>query len=415
MNTQTAIEEWMEEKLDRADNSIDVKTKIRPTNGKYIRTPWVLCKEIISEIARTLSNVSTKDPGDSHLWSNSLAGKQILVVDTVEFIPILLLFGAETCKITFIAPYVYKGPELAAKIKGVRVIEESLYNCTGDDFKDENNKNMKFDVIVGNPPYQDENRRPLTQKFIKSFFKFAKDQTGLVSMVGPVSWVNGTMPQSVDRNPSSSFSFINSHQVLFYNSNVTKQFNVGKDIGYWIALNKKVSSNDIFVVNGNDRFTVNTNGYKYLPYFLNKLNWGIFEKIQQKSKKYWSHFSFSEIDKTIPSVIFPKAQYTSFDKLCVFDGVDDSKLPTSKLTLLHIIPNGQINSAKIQFRSKLYRFIYNMVGGNSGCSEGFLRKFPMLENLQHENEIYIYFGLSKEEIDYVEAFGGNSDIEATVK
>ena len=54
--------------------------------------------------------------------------------------------------------------------------------------------NMKFDVIVGNPPYQTEtngNSRPIWDKFILKSFELLKED-GYLSMVHPAGWRNVT-------------------------------------------------------------------------------------------------------------------------------------------------------------------------------------------------------------------------------
>lgn len=47
----------------------------------------------------------------------------------------------------------------------------------------------KFDVVIGNPPYQDPNnkRSPLWQKFVKKSFDLTKD-SGHISLIHPSSW-----------------------------------------------------------------------------------------------------------------------------------------------------------------------------------------------------------------------------------
>lgn len=159
MNTLTqAMQDWMNEMLGRADSSNDVKTKV-DADGKYIRTPWELCFEIIHNIKDAAGNLSNK---------------KILVVDTVEFIPVLLAFGVNKCNIVFVAPYEFKG-KIASSL-GVTVVQESLLTWK---------PNMKFDVVVGNPPYQDENKNPLYYKFHNKILKTVINDGGILAFITP--------------------------------------------------------------------------------------------------------------------------------------------------------------------------------------------------------------------------------------
>ena len=121
MNTTLKPEmlRWMNDMLRRADLSDDIKTKV-DAEGKYIRTPFELCEEIIQQIKTTAVD---------------LGNKTFLVVDTVEFIPVLLAFGVNKCNITFVAPYEFKGK--IANALGVQVVKQSLIERKPD---------MKFDV-----------------------------------------------------------------------------------------------------------------------------------------------------------------------------------------------------------------------------------------------------------------------------
>jgi len=48
---------------------------------------------------------------------------------------------------------------------------------------------MKFDVIVGNPPFQDVNNKvnPLWQKFVKKLFQYLNEK-GYLCMIHPSAW-----------------------------------------------------------------------------------------------------------------------------------------------------------------------------------------------------------------------------------
>jgi hypothetical protein len=207
---------WMTNGLDRAD-STDVQTKV-DTDGKYIRTPWELCEEIVSEIARAVSKIVSTDPEDSWMWENALKGKDILVVDTVEFIPVLLAFGAEPCKITFVAPYEFKG-KIASSL-GVRVVQESLLTWEPD---------MKFNVVIGNPPYQDDSTGKSTKTtnlYVPFFHKSLEllKIDGILSMIIPSDW------SGPDNSVFKKFMFSNRHLKSVSLYPYRKYFDVAKGI-----------------------------------------------------------------------------------------------------------------------------------------------------------------------------------------
>lgn len=169
MNTQTIpsteMRNWMDELLTRADNANDVATKV-DSDGKYIRTPWALCTEIVEQIAQSAGNMSTKT---------------VLVVDTVEFIPVLLSFGVNKCNITYVAPYEFKG-KIASSL-GATVEQTSLLDWEN---------NMKFDVVVGNPPYNvgtDKTTTGTGGGTSKLFLKFVKEGFKRVSAGGFIGFV----------------------------------------------------------------------------------------------------------------------------------------------------------------------------------------------------------------------------------
>ena len=168
------MDRWFNGRLRRADLPKGVGTKV-DSDGKYIRTPIELCFEILNEVKKAAGNFTEK---------------KVLVVDTVEFLPVLLTFGVKPCNIMFVAPYEYKGK--IAKALGIHVRQNSLLTW---------NENMEFDVVVGNPPYNvgtdttttgtGGGTSKLFLKFVKTGFKNLKDN-GFIGFVTPKG-VRGTL------------------------------------------------------------------------------------------------------------------------------------------------------------------------------------------------------------------------------
>lgn len=399
----TAVIEWMEEKLTRADSSSDVKTKC-DSAGKYIRTPWALCEEIVGQIAA----------------QGSLSGKKILVVDTVEFIPVLLTFGAEKCNITYVAPYAYKGASIAGVI-GVRVVQQSLLEWKPD---------MKFDVVVGNPPYQLTNSKKLWPEFTQKSLS-ATVSNGFTALVIPSSWLtsNGSAFKKVRE------TILNHHNLKRISRDANHHFDVGQDILYFVSSNNTYTGSTEYVKDSGVEIINLRNGipqtkheafvsgilskviespHQRIPFVFNdSLSSSEVVREQTPTHQYRCYYSTANIGYiSKPLDLHGSLKIgVNFSSSYYSEKAVDKNMPITTDSvggLMVFYPVGS-EAEGILIRqylcSKLFRFfVANFKKKNTGFSDAVKRRMlPLLETKQWEDsEIYAHFGLTQEEIDYIE-------------
>jgi hypothetical protein len=133
--------------------------------------------------------------------------------------------------------------------------------------------NMKFDVIVGNPPYQDSGKTQgknssLWTKFIITSNGLIKEN-GYISFIVPISWI---APSESQKNELKDVFFKNN--LVYLNTECKNFFNVGSTFSYFII--KK--NNKYIQTNVNDSFYEDIR-FNFLPKKINKTTLSIAKKI----------------------------------------------------------------------------------------------------------------------------------------
>lgn len=121
--------------------------------------------------------------------------------------------------------------------------------------------NMKFDVVLGNPPYQGNNEvdpdriqpknHNLWTKFIHKSFDDLVNDDGYVAFVTPDSWMS----------PSNKvFQLFKENQLLYVDLECGKHFNVGSSFTAWVGQKTPVTQDTIL-----GSVSVNLKDFPYLP------------------------------------------------------------------------------------------------------------------------------------------------------
>jgi hypothetical protein len=410
MNTKLtpADIKWMNEKLKRADLSNDVKIiPSKHPDGKYIRTPDELCGEIVSQITVHLP----------------LKDKKILVVDTVEFIPVLLAFGAEKCNITYIAPYEYKGPLIAAII-GVRVVQQSLLEWEPD---------MKFDVVVGNPPYQDENKNPLYYKFHNKVLKDIIKGNGILAFVTP-----DQMTVALTTGIIKGCHTVIQRKILLMNISAslrdTHFKGVGSTICYYILKNTEYNASEQYEsITDSGKALIVPSPFKMS--LSDNISISIISKCFEFGKNPYNGCWSTAGKKAIKDDTSSDSVVLNIDKNGKFTTYQVRWVDKHKLSgIPKIFITGFGNRASVAYDHTLVcaieKFVYTVPTASDKESENLvnllsckLQKFftkaikargPFIDFLIHfkgvdiskcwtDTDLYAYFNITQDEIDYIEA------------
>jgi hypothetical protein len=266
---------------------------------------------------------------------------------------------------------------------------EDFFNMTG----------MKFDVIVGNPPYNDNNQGFWKEFAIKSM-ELVKPN-GFVGLVTPNSWANG----SHLNKPKNIFnSIFQKYQTVVISTDVNSHFpKIGKNISYWIVQNTKPTT-VTRVISPAETVDVELKNY---PFFINEFSakgLSVFEKVLAK-KSFWKEFK-ERPSKHPKEFGFPKAKHTSYKHGYKYGSITHN-FPTSRAIVGIDCTNYKLEEVKnieAQFDTSLFKFLWRIYGAHDAGSVGWiLRCMPKLsvKETWDDAKIAKHFGFTKDEQEYI--------------
>jgi site-specific DNA-methyltransferase (adenine-specific) len=316
---------------------------------------------------------------------------------------------------------------------------KNLYN---EDFLNPTKKlekllNMKFDVIVGNPPYQEMSKnggvQPKSHSLWAKFVVYALTSVnvklknnGYVTFVTPSSW----------GSPSNEiFKLFKKNNLILVDTTVSQHFKENSTFSYWIV--QKSNYSGLTTINGRD---FNLKNIEYLQSDINELSIKIHEIFNKsnhpkllwesdttknhssKKNKIWNKTKVGdyiyEVYHTNAQTYYSNTKSKSHDYLKVFltlSGYYNPILDNGNISTSEVVPYIIVNSKEEGenllsiLNSKLYKYIVNSAKWSGFINKDILRLLPNIGLDRKWNDIDVYneFGIkNKEEIDYIENYVG---------
>lgn len=319
--------------------------------------------------------------------------------------------------------------------------------CIGDFLTKEYN-DMKFDVVIGNPPYQDSDNagmrkdkaKNLWSKFIQKGHGLLKAD-GILGIICPNAWLS---PSADIGKGKKGLRFLRDYfsEGSLYHVNVkdvNKHFpTVAVEISYFLYSKSTLTRTPKLVTLDHRKNLIekeiSLKDYKFLPRDLNPLalsitnklldnsrekfnftttnskygvkNWSTDEKLDYKvyhsaSKKGIKYYNenINNLKATKKVIVSASSVYAPY--------YDKGEYLYSNMTMAYLLEDGEkLENVKTILSSKLYLLVneFNIWGG--WVSFETIRNLPKLDTSKKwtNEEIYKEFKLTKEEIDFIESY-----------
>ena len=267
---------------------------------------------------------------------------------------------------------------------------------------------MKFDMVIGNPPYQSEKgtgTQPLWPLFVQNGASLLNDK-GIMAMITPNKWCGHTT-NVIKGNVHIYQDLLKGKLVSCNIQECSKHFpGIG---GYencfsWFIINN-AGSDTFSATTLEGKVVVDNDLFEFLPLNnLSKLTAIILEKIKTKESFGFKQVSTGFTNRNNGAIVISMAQRLHYDRLNIYYDKDTIYSATSKSTVsTTTFDHSSQEKIDAVFRSELFKFIHKIFWNNDNFATKFYNSLPYLnlDIMWTDCEIYNKFGLTAEEIMYI--------------
>jgi site-specific DNA-methyltransferase (adenine-specific) len=286
---------------------------------------------------------------------------------------------------------------------------------------------MRFDVVVGNPPYQDSsNSSSFTNIWSEFVLKSAQLSNRYVCMVTPKTWGN----QVTKENSSSKvFQLIKNHATVVNIDECGKYFpSIGSSFSYYVIDLSQLVTN-CQVVAQTEKFTINWQQSPFLINSLTEIGYSIIKKLREHPMLPFVTSAgtvgdvIEQFDATHPYSVRYSAgtekwsdtphQYQFANKLIFANQTTKNcpihapaSAPANRGVFYLVDSDAEANLILRYFDSKIIKFYISEQRMHHGVlNTQVLRNIPKVDLTRTwtDEELYAHFNLTQDEIDYIEA------------
>jgi site-specific DNA-methyltransferase (adenine-specific) len=394
-------------------------------------TSFNLAREIVNYISIDWSNPDLKilDPGCGRGTFLLAVLEKLEQYHNREHIVKNMLYGCDISKVQY-----------SIAIKALKMTSGVEANISNSDALTKA-WNMKFDVVLGNPPYEaasEDGRKDqannLWSKFVDKGISLVKDG-GYFTFIIPTSWLSPAADIGKGKHGTRFFeAYFQKYKTHVLNVNeCARHFNVGSTFSYFV-LEKTVSNNfNTRVITEEDDFIIDLKTISYLPKSMNPLSIAINKKILEHSDKFGivgNNLPETRIEMkkdkdevfSVPcyntpakggTYWFSEAPVATATKSKVIISISGNYVPvydlggmsfTGMCIIYYLKDTDNMDSIRSYLESKLIKFVLNE-NKYTGWVSPVISNLPNIDKTRiwTDQDLYTHFKLTQEEVDYIDA------------